>query len=464
MWGITVNRDDEMTLSRQIFTAFRDQILAGELEQGEILPSTRALSIDLGVSRNTVSEAYEMLWTEGFIVTQQGAQSRVADGLVITRNVPEAVQKPIAMKQVPIEWHFKTGQPDLSLFPKTQWRKMIREAVDDFSTPDLTYSGPKGYEPLCEAISKWLMRSRNMHVPIEDIFITAGATQAFFLLVEILKREGCAFALENPSHPAMRTAVTDSGSMIQWMTVTQSGIETTALKKVPIAAVYTTPSHQFPLGGILQASTRAELIRLAAECDFYIIEDDYDSEYRYFGAPISPIYAMDASRVIYVGTFSKTLFPALRIGFAVIPKSLQTKWRHFRNYLDVQNPILEQMALAKFLNTRKMDKHIQHMRRIYAAKRQILLEAIEEQFDCQVLPWGDASGLHLALQFPGHAFNDHFIERCRMRGLFVQTVQQYCTSELQHQDKLLLGYGHLRETTIKEGIAVLKEMIQQMPS
>jgi GntR family transcriptional regulator/MocR family aminotransferase len=341
---------------------------------------------------------------------------------------------------------------------------MIREAVDEFSVQDLTYSDPKGYAPLCEAISKWLLRSRNMQVPVEDIFITAGATQAFFLLVEMLQQEGRAFALENPSHPAIRTAVSDFKSKIIWMTVTPNGIDTNALKDAPIAAVYTTPSHQFPLGGILQASTRTELIRLASERDFYIIEDDYDSEYRYRGAPISPIYAMDSSRVIYVGTFSKTLFPALRIGFAVIPKPLQTKWRHFKKYMDVQNPILEQIALSKFVSSRKIDKHIRNMRRIYADKRQILLNAITANFEDPVLPWGDASGLHLALQFPNHVFDKAFIESCRAQGLFVQSVQQYSTNDLQHQDKLLLGYGHLSATEIKEGIAVLKEIIQQMPS
>jgi GntR family transcriptional regulator/MocR family aminotransferase len=203
---------------------------------------------------------------------------------------------------------------------------------------------------------------------------------------------------------------------------------------------------------------------LASERDFYIIEDDYDSEYRYRGAPISPIYAMDSSRVIYVGTFSKTLFPALRIGFAVIPKPLQTKWRHFKKYMDVQNPILEQIALSKFVSSRKIDKHIRNMRRIYADKRQILLNAITANFEDPVLPWGDASGLHLALQFPNHVFDKAFIESCRAQGLFVQSVQQYSTNDLQHQDKLLLGYGHLSATEIKEGIAVLKEIIQQMPS
>ncbi|AOY75319.1 PLP-dependent aminotransferase family protein [Clostridium formicaceticum] len=463
MWGIELQKRNKISLARQIFLSLKQSILMGQISQGEVLPSTRELAKGLGVSRNTVCDAYDMLLTEGFIVSRQGAPSHVAEGLHITQK--EVVSpKEHKRERPPIRWDFKTGQPDLSLFPWPLWSQMIRRATNTLSAQQLEYSGPKGYEPLCEEIAHWLMRSRSMDVNPEDIFITSGATQAFHLLVDILHKEGHAFALESPSHPGIRTVIQDRGHLLQWMPVDQQGADISCIRDKDISTVYVTPSHQFPLGGIFPATRRAALIRLASEKDFYIIEDDYDSEFRYSGAPVSPIYSMDSSRVVYVGTFSKTLFPSLRIGFTVLPKPLQAKWKHYRNFMDVQNPVLEQVALTEFLRKRKMDKHIQHMRRVYAEKRNVLLNAIEHSFSNAVQFWGDASGLHVALQFPGMEFGKQFMLNCRNAGIRIQPVSQYCSVQDNHKDKLLTGYGHLSDTQIREGVQALFELIAKNSS
>ena len=459
MWGIVLHDNSEVGLARQIFLSLKEHILTGQIPQGQALPSTRELAKDLGVSRNTVCDAYDMLWTEGFIVSHQGAPSRVADGLQIqTVQNREKVQETDKSQPV-ILWDFKTGQPDLSLFPWQVWNEIIRDAAGNLSARQLEYSGPKGYEPLCEEIALWLLRNRGMEVDPEDVFITSGATQALHLLVDILYKEGRVFALENPSHPGIRTVISDKGYPMHWMPVDGQGADITSLQDKNISAVYVTPSHQFPLGGILPATRRAALIRLAMEKDFYIIEDDYDSEFRYCGSPVSPIYSMDSSHVVYVGTFSKAVFPALRLGFAVLPKPLQAKWRHYRNYMDVQNPILEQVALAEFLHKRKMDKHVQRMRRVYGEKRNVLLESLENTFGDSVRPWGDASGLHVALQFPGFEFGEQFAFHCRDAGIRVSPLTQYCVSRNDHKDMLLVGYGHLSPEQIQEGILALHQLI-----
>jgi len=459
MWGIVLGQNSEIGLAHQIFLSLKERILTGQIGAGETLPSTRELAKGLGVSRNTVCDAYDMLWTEGFIITHQGALSRVADGLQI-RSVRknERVRKSYKNKPV-IMWDFKTGQPDLGLFPWRAWNKIISNAVDGLSKQQLEYSGPKGYEPLCEEIACWLLRSRSMEVDPEDVFITSGATQALHLLVDILNKEGHSFALENPSHPGIRTIISDKKYNFHLMNVDREGADVGSLNGKNISAVYVTPSHQFPLGGILPATRRAALIRLAMKENFYVIEDDYDSEFRYCGSPVSPVYSMNSSHVIYVGTFSKTMFPALRIGFAVLPKSLQNRWKHCRNYMDVQNPILEQVALAEFLRQRKMDKHIGRMRRAYGEKRNILLNSLKKAFGGSVCPWGDASGLHLALQFTGHEFGGQFILACKNAGIRVSPLTKYCFSRNDHKDKLLLGYGHLSSTQIQEGIKVLQRLI-----
>lgn len=459
MWGIDLNHNGESGLARQIYMTLKAGILSGRIAQGANLPSTRALAGELCVSRNTVCAAYDMLWTEGFIVSRQGAPSRVAEGLEIqpARKFEKAPEESDGKPD--IRWDFKTGQPDLSVFPRRSWNEMIKNAAESLTVQQLAYSGPKGYEPLCGEIARWLLRARNMQVDPKDVFITSGSTQALYLLVEILYRSGNSFALENPSHPGIRTVIADKGYPFQWMPVDTKGADITSLSGSELSAVYVTPSHQFPLGGILPASRRAALIRLAAQKDFYIIEDDYDSEFRYTGSPVSPIYTMDSSRVIYVGTFSKSMFPALRIGFVVLPEALKAKWRHSRNYMDVQNPILEQVALAAFLQTRRMDKHICRMKRLYSEKRIVLLHALQASFEDAVIPCGDASGMHLALQFPGLELDERFRRRCREAGVRVTPVSQYCASRTEHRDKLLIGYGHLSAGQIEEGIEALRKLI-----
>lgn len=458
MWGIELRYKDEISLARQIFLSLKQRILAGQFLQGEVLPSTRELAKELSVSRNTVCEAYDMLLTEGFIVSHQGAPSRVAEGIhLITKKTPLPMER--KPEQTPILWDFKTGQPDLSLFPCQLWSGLVHEAAGTMAPSHMEYSGPKGYEPLCVEIAHWLLRSRSIEVSPEDVFITSGATEALHLLVEIMNKDCHSLVLESPSHQGIRTVVSDRNYTAQWLPVDQQGADISALKNKDISAVYVTPSHQFPLGGILPAGRRAALIRLADENNFYIIEDDYDSEFRYSGPPVSPIYSMDSSHVIYVGTFSKTLFPALRIGFVILPKQLQKKWRHYRNYMDVQNPILEQIALTKFLYMRKMDRHVKRMRKIYGEKRNILLNSVDNMFGDSVQPWGDASGLHIALQFQGMEFGEQFICKCREAGIRIFSVTQYCPKKDEHRDKLLLGYGHLNPLQIQEGIKALHEVI-----
>lgn len=460
MWGIELQHNSKITLARQIFLSCRQAILLGKMAEDEALPSTRELARELGVARNTVCEAYDMLDIEGFIVRRQGAATRVASGLQLdkqTEQHPKEVDKPCTS----VRWDFKTGQPDLDAFPWYSWRQYVQQASLEISPTLLAYSSGKGYEPLCEQIADWLLRSRGMEVDPADIFITSGATQALHLLVRLLQQDGKAFALESPSHPAIRQIVENHHIPLLWMPVDEQGAKVEVLYNRSVSAVYVTPSHQFPLGVILPATRRAELIRMARNQDFYIIEDDYDSEFRYTGSPISPLYSMDRSRVIYVGTFSKTLFPALRIGFAVLPPSLHGSWQANRKYLDVQNPVMEQVALHHFLQERKLDRHIQRMRRIYREKRNLLLNAIDQSISHEAIVWGDASGLHTAVQLPGMKLNDSFIQRCYEDGIRLKLVSDYVPKPSTHHDKLLIGYGHLKHDKIVEGVQALGRLIRE---
>jgi len=464
MWGIELQRQSQITLSRQIYQAFRDYIIQGRMQPGEALPSTRELAKQMAVSRNTVCEAYEMLLAEGFIVSRQGALTRVTEGLHLENfsdfDQPEEIRESNEVIRV----DFSTGKPDLRYFPRHLWNRLLSNTFKNMPISQLGYSGPEGLLSLRKEISSWLLRSKGITVDAKNIFITAGSTQALHVLAELLSSDGKEMLIEDPCHIGMMRALQGKGYPMRSIPVDEHGLQTDFLDGAGACAVYVTPSHQFPLGGILPADRRAALIRFARKNDIYIIEDDYDSEFRYCGVPITPLYSMDPQRVIYVGTFSKIVFPALRIGYVILPQQLRKDWRYMRIYTDVQNPPFEQAALAEYLNTRKLDRHVQKMRRIYGQRRQTLLQALEETFVNGYRPWGDAAGLHLTLEFPSLCFDNEFTKKARKHGISITSVESHSIAKGKHMNKLLLGYGHLEPTDIQEGVQLLHKFIMKYRS
>lgn len=397
MLGIELNRKSELQLWRQIYQGLKQLMLSGQLKAGEGLPSTRELAKALNVSRNTVCQAYDLLIAKGYVISRQGAVTRVADGLCVEPVEPSISPKTEDQANPPISVNFRTGKPDLNLFPRYLWQQLMHKASEELSLEAFGYTGPQGLPGLRMEIAYWLFRIRGLKVSPDDIFITAGATHGLHLIADILCGERKQILIEDPCHIGMLGIFMNKGCSIVPIPVDADGMKTDyLLKNKSTGPIYVTPSHQFPLGGILPASRRAELIRFARENDLYIIEDDYDSEFRYSGEPIAPLYTLDPHRVIYVGTFSKAVFPALRIGYVILPHSLQERWRDLRTYTDVQNPSFEQAALAEFLKTRKLDRHVRKMRKIYGHRRQVLMESLKESFGSEWIAYGDSAGLHVA--------------------------------------------------------------------
>ncbi len=460
MWDIELT-DGELPLKRQLYQTLRDRITSGRIPAGEALPSTRELAKQLAVSRNTVCEAYEMLLAEGYVVSRRGAPTRVAEGLVLERSHAEMPKPRTVAHTAPVVADLHTGQPDLRLFPAFQWGMAMRRACGGLTLSQLGYTGPQGLPQLREEISAWLFRSKGMLAPPEDIFITAGATHALHTIAQLLGEGGRGLMVEDPCHTGMLRTLQSKGVPVYPVAADEQGLQTELLSGQNAAAVYVTPSHQFPLGGILPAARRAALIRFAREHGLYIVEDDYDSEFRYSGEPVAPLFSADPQRVLYTGTFSKVLFPALRIGYAVVPKALQARFSQLRTQTDVQNPVAEQAALADFLHARRLDKHVRQMRKVYGERRQVLLNALREHFGDGWRTWGDAAGLHLALQFERLRFDASFVSRCRQSGIRLATVEQHSIVKGRHTDKLLIGYGHLTPDEIRRTVAVLAEFIQR---
>lgn len=459
MWGIELDELSEQSLKRQIYQKLKENIISGQLKSKEALPSTRELSRFLGVSRNTVGEAYDMLIAEGFVISRQGAPSRVAEGLSIIKAYPVPSEKSRQRRELRADFH--TGRPDLRQFPQFLWRQLLHKASEELPLAMYEYTGPHGFPALRTEIAAWLMRSRGVSVNPADIFITAGATHALNILADLLCRDSKEVIIEDPCHSGMLQTFLQKGCTVVPVPADSQGIQTQYLPDGKNAcAIYVTPSHQFPLGGILPAARRMALIRFARENDLYIIEDDYDSEFRYCGEAISPLYTMDQQKVIYVGTFSKTLFPAIRIGYVILPGELQERWRILRTHTDVQNPPFEQAALAEFLRLRKMDRHVRNMRKVYGQRRQVLMEALKDTFGSGWVAYGDAAGLHVAVDFPAYSFEGNFQENCLQSGIYLKTVESHCIEKGRHQSKLLLGYGHLEPEEIRNGIMALRDCIE----
>ncbi|WP_196599876.1 MocR-like pyridoxine biosynthesis transcription factor PdxR [Pectinatus frisingensis] len=458
---IQVERKHDIPMKRQIYQKIRDQILKGYLISGAALPSTRELAKQLKVSRNTICEAYEMLITEGFLIHRQGAATRVVPGL----NIGTYSKKPTKIipqekKQYIVD--FQTGRPDLRHFPQYLWQQIMYKTTRNFKMKDFGYGDPQGMLTLRREISAWLLRSKGLSVNEQDIFITSGATHALHLVSNLLGRTGNTIAVEDPCNHGVLQTIKNTGCSIKAIPVDEEGIKTQQLDKINVRAIYTTPSHQFPLGGILPAARRAALIRYAKATASYLVEDDYDSEFRYVGDPIAPLYAMAPSHVIYVGTFSKVLFPAIRIGYVILPQELQASWRELRLHTDVQNPPYEQAALAEFLYTRKFDRHIRTMKKLYKERRKILLTALKINLGSNWKSWGDAAGLHLAIEFQNRIFNTDFFNSCRESGIRITPVEYHAIQKGQHLNKLLLGYGHLETAEIQKGIEILCNVIKNL--
>lgn len=460
MWGIQIDRNGEKALKRQIYEDLKNRIMSGLLKSNEVLPSTRELSKALNVSRSTVGEAYDMLIAEGFVISRQGAPTRIAEGLCLEKSIAGAPRGTAQPKRVP-RADFRTGRPDLRLFPQYLWRQLLHKAAEELPLELYGYSGPQGLPGLRAEISAWLLRSRGLTANPDDIFITAGATHALHLLTDLLCGNGKKVLIEDPCHSGMLQTFLYKGCPIVPVPADSQGIQTKCLPDGRDAcAVYVTPSHQFPLGGILPASRRAALVRYARGNNLYIIEDDYDSEFRYCGEPVAPLYSMDPHRVIYVGTFSKTLFPALRIGYVILPEPLHQQWNDLRTHADVQNPPFEQAALSELLRSRKLDRHIRKMRRVYGQRREVLLDSLNDAFGNEWAALGDSAGLHVVIEFPGRCFDNTFRNSCILNNIYVTPVERHCIEKGRHLNMLLMGYGHLEPEEIRNAIGLLHKVLK----
>ena len=459
-----VGRND---LTGEIYRQLRRAILDGRLPPGSRLPATRELAGQLSVSRTTVVVAYDRLIGEGFIGARVGAGTFVSDGL------PGAAQRtgatgrtlrprPIWDDMAPLvfehgaEFDFRPGIPDARLFPYQTWRRLLARELTATAVGPGHYADPAGHPGLREAIAAHIGVSRGVQATAEDVVVTNGTQQAVDLIGRVLLAPGDRVAVEDPCYRPLWRLLATLGAEVTGVPVDDQGLVVDAIPP-GTRLVYVTPSHQFPLGMSMSLPRRLALLAWAERHQAAILEDDYDSEFRFGGRPIEPLQTLDrAGRVVYVGSFSKTLLATLRLGFVVAPASLHPALRAAKLLTDWHTPMPLQGALARFIQQGLFARHLRKMRGVYRARHEQVVDVLTGQFAAHLKVIPSAVGLHLAATAPGCSSQelDGLLGRASAAGVELLPLSLYAV-DTPPQPGIVFAYGAIPTSRIGEGLGRL---------
>jgi GntR family transcriptional regulator/MocR family aminotransferase len=474
-----------------IYRAMMQAIDDGRLRPGDRLPPMRALAADLGVSRSTVAGVYERLTAEGYLAARVGAGTFVtaaaaADwasagqesaGRASSSHAAPAGSAPITVRPKaswdflpeatssldgPLRADFRVGLPDPALFPFDAWRRLMSSELRLRSRSPGTYDEPAGDPALRAAIAGHLGRSRSMHAAPENILITNGTQQGLDLIARVLLEPGDVVAVEDPGYERARALFRSHGATVRAVPVDSEGI---VVQRIPAQArlVFSTPSHQFPLGVPMSLPRRRELLHWAAQREAVIVEDDYDSEFRFVARPLAPLHALDrSSRVIYAGTFSKSLLPTLRMGYLVAPSSLVPALRAARQLTDWHGVTALQAALATFITEGLLATHVRRASGVYRRRRELLLTGIEQHLGDWLETVPSAAGLHVTTRLrPGVSLRSaDIIGPARAAGIGFEGLAAHFAGPAG-ADGLVLGYGMAQLDSIDGGLAGIARLLRR---
>jgi GntR family transcriptional regulator/MocR family aminotransferase len=479
---LELDASSNVPLHRQLYEGLRGAILNAQVAPGTKLPSTRALAEALGVSRSTIISSFAQLHSEGYLQATTGSGTFVSDDLpegplpranhTIERSkasIRLSTYGASLIEAGPLEpprrsglIDFRDGRPAFDAFPHAEWRRALAAAArPDGSSLDYN-ADPAGYLPLREGIAAYLGRARGIACGARDVTIVNGSQQAIDLIARVLIEPGDVVALEEPGYLGAQRTFAAHGADLRAIPVDREGIRIDALQVHAAGArlVYVTPSHQFPLGVVLASDRRRALLAWAEGNAAVVVEDDYDSAYRYEGRPIPALYGIDRSgRVVYVGTFSKTMFPALRIGYMVTPPALRDVVHTAKAFADRQSPILEQRALAAFIADGSFERHLRRMRILYRARRAALLAALHRHIGDSVEVSGESAGMHLVVRLP-LMDTKRFIDRARRAGVALMSTEQHHVRE-PVPGEFIFGFAEHDAATMDEAIARLGRILPE---
>ncbi len=478
----SLKRRSPVPVYKQIYEDLREAILTRRLQSGMRLPSTREMAAELQVSRNTVMSAFEQLLAEGYLIGKVGA------GTYVTEQVPDELlgvraktasadnqrmaarhlskrgqllaQAPVSAAQgFPQPRAFQPGLSAIDMFPIETWVRLVSRRLRHLPRRALDYGDVAGYWPLREALASYLGAARGVRCEAAQIIITSGSQQGLDLTARVLLDPGDAAWIEDPGYMGARGALLAAGGQLVPVPLDAQGIQVKAGEKLGAQArlAYVTPSHQFPLGVVMSLARRLELLKWASRAGAWILEDDYDSEYRYEGRPLAALQGLDReSRVIYMGTFSKVLFPALRLGYLVVPLDLAEAFSTALAHTALHAPILEQVVLTDFIADGHFVRHIRRMRSLYASRQATLLEAATRELQgiLDVLP--TATGMHVIGWLPEGANDNEVARQATREDLCTPPLSFYCLKE-RLPPGLLLGYTGVSEREIWQGVRRLRQ-------
>jgi len=444
----------------QIYEYIKEEIKSGRLEFNNKLPSTRLLAQHLQVSRNTIEMSYGQLIDEGYIISLPKRGYFVCDiqnHIFSSKPLEAPHQQVTARADAPSLYEFSPYGVDLENFPFSTWRKVMKEVLYDIRNDYLFEAGhPQGDVSFREAIATYLHQSRGVNCDAGQIIVGAGTDYLIILLSQILGKT-THFAIENPSYKQAYRILSHAGFQITSVNLDSCGMSIKTLEESPANVAYVTPSHHFPLGIVMPIKRRLELLAWANQSDNrYIIEDDYDSEFRYKGKPIPSLQGIDTEqKVIYIGTFTKAIAPSIRIGYLVLPKQLLVKYKE--NYAFYSNtvPRIEQYQLAEFINLGYFERHLNRMRNTYKNKRDLIIQKLSP-YRSKIKISGENSGLHMLIEFPDESSETDVLRRARSAGLKLIGLSEYYQAppESCHKPTILLGYASLKEAQIQKNLEV----------
>jgi GntR family transcriptional regulator/MocR family aminotransferase len=478
---IAVDRKAAKALHRQIYDAYRAAIVDGSLHRGQRIPSTRVLASELGVSRFPVLNAYAQLLAEGYF------ESRVGAGTVVSSSLPEQLAstepgaarfaatrsgpRPVARRASslpPIEsrpWlqgrgAFIVGQVAFDEFPLPVWSKLVARHCRNMDAASFHYGEQIGSKVLRETIASYLRTARSLHCEAEQVMIVSGSQQALELSARVLLDPGSAVWIEEPGYRLARDVFTLTGCQLVPVPVDHEGLDVAAgIKRCRKArAAFVSPSHQFPLGVTMSASRRFQLLEWAQNNGSWIIEDDYDSEYRYESLPVSSLQGLDANaRVIYIGTFSKVLFPSLRLGYLVIPSDLVDRFLTIRRVMDLGPPTFYQEVLADFIGEGHFARHIRRMRVLYRERRSALADSIGQELGSMVEVLGSEAGMHLTVTLPTGSRDLEIAEQAARQNLRIWPLSSSYMGV--SRPGFILGFGSTPVEEIPAAVRKLRNLL-----
>lgn len=455
------------TLTKQLYDQLVTRILVGELAAGTRLPSSRELAAGNHLARNVVIHVYEQLLAEGYVEARAGSGTYVA-----ALNLPAHVARASTLPRAPLPAapakpprdddliSFGSGVPDLAKFPRALWLRCLRRASFYGDIADWGYTEPAGSLALRTEIAAHLQRAKDLRCTPEQVIVTAGAAHALHLLCTALREFRSGAIVEDPVVSFVPEILRRAGHPAAPVPVDAHGLIVDALPRRPAAAfVFVSPSHQFPLGGTLPISRRLALLDYARHHDLFLVEDDYDSEFRFGGAPVSSLFRLDPRRAVHVGTFSKALAPALRLGYLVLPVELLPAMHRTLEPMNPGTARITQATLTRFLHEGHLVRHVARMRKSYERKMRALQRALTDTFGPRVTVSGNTTGLHLVATFADADFTPAVRERMRARGVDADTVDDYAFARARHPGALVLGYGNLTPDQLAEGVRRLRSAL-----